>query len=80
MTLWVIITGCAGFCVYGNCENDLCVCPDICPAVYSPICAELLAHGETYKNKTFSNWCNFQVMNCPEVQYRYIAEGECEGK
>lgn len=38
-------------------------CPDICPAIYSPVCAVDRSHGRP-RYRMFSNSCALGVFNC----------------
>ncbi|XP_055852422.1 uncharacterized protein LOC129916469 [Episyrphus balteatus] len=51
-------------------------CPDVCPALYSPICAVFRG-----SKRTFSNGCELSVQNCKTGQnWQALFNGQCESE
>jgi len=44
-------------------------CPEICPAIYAPVCAS--------DGKTYSNECAFKVAHCHDMNLELVHQGEC---
>lgn len=62
------------FCKYGaKCVAGDCVCPDVCPLNFEPVCA---SDGNTYVNE-----CQMRVQACQQsVELEINFYGECQGR
>ncbi|XP_070562238.1 agrin-like [Ptychodera flava] len=59
-------------CDYGAvCDRGKCICPSVCPAIYSPLCG---SDGKTYENE-----CELKRASCRQRKViQVLDDGECE--
>ncbi|BFF92534.1 vasotab [Drosophila madeirensis] len=58
----LLLLGLFLFCTFTEAQSNK-RCPDVCPAVYSPVCGETRKNGQLVRCK-FSNSCLMGVSGC----------------